>query len=277
MQKRSSPHPPVARQCLICGATFQAHAGALCSGGDKYCSRECYYKARGAGMYRADGQFGPGKTIKRLPKQGLIKEPHPPITVHCNECGKEVSKWFSGSKNKRHHFCDNECYHKWKADRHTRFWENVDKSGECWVWTAHRDRDGYGRFAVNGKPWGAHRFAYFLTHGDIPKGHPVCHKCDNPPCVRPDHLFAASNVVNIADRTQKGRSASGEKSWRRNHPETARGEKNPAAHLTPEQVIEIRKRYAVGGITQTHLAKEYGVACATINVAVNRKTWSHLP
>lgn len=93
-----------------------------------------------------------------------------------------------------------------------RFWTKVHKTEDCWFWLGARDRDGYGQFHPTGRPGvmvKAHRFAYELTVGRIPVGFLVCHHCDNPPCVRPDHLFAGTNRDNLSDMARKGRSTRG--------------------------------------------------------------------
>lgn len=89
-----------------------------------------------------------------------------------------------------------------------RFWSHVDKSGECWEWIAYRNnsRGGYGRFQpAVGIRKEAHRYAWEITHGPIPDGLYVCHDCDNPSCVRPDHLFLGTQKDNIRDASRKGR------------------------------------------------------------------------
>jgi hypothetical protein len=87
-----------------------------------------------------------------------------------------------------------------------RFWRHVDKSSDCWVWTGYRHhRDGYGHFKLDRKPVRAHRMSYEFEHGKIPEGMNVCHRCDNPPCVRPDHLFLGDQSVNLKDAYEKGR------------------------------------------------------------------------
>lgn len=97
------------------------------------------------------------------------------------------------------------------------FWLKVDKNGptmpkmdtNCWVWTGATDSDGYGVFAVKRRLTGAHRFGYVIQNGDIPDGHLIMHKCDNPPCVRGTHLGTGTNEANLRDMAEKGRARGG--------------------------------------------------------------------
>lgn len=91
----------------------------------------------------------------------------------------------------------------WPLDR--RFWRSVDRSGDCWLWTAGLWPNGYGRISVNGRSVGSHRVAYELANGPIPLGSVVCHTCDRRNCVRPDHLFLGSIGDNNRDMWAKGR------------------------------------------------------------------------
>jgi hypothetical protein len=86
-----------------------------------------------------------------------------------------------------------------------RFWEKVDKTGDCWVWKAHLLYNGYGRFSINLKTEYSHRVSWFLEYGEWPKGKHVTHICDNPACVRPDHLVLGTVADNMADRNAKKR------------------------------------------------------------------------
>jgi len=107
-----------------------------------------------------------------------------------------------------------------------RFWAKVDRRNEdeCWPWLATKSKLGYGKFTlgVNNKVC-AHRYSYELTVGPIPNGLLVCHKCDNPKCVNPAHLFIGSHKDNMQDAVRKGRQA--------------RGRRLPQTKLTDEQVI----------------------------------------
>ena len=96
-----------------------------------------------------------------------------------------------------------------------RFWEKVKKSTDCWNWTAGTNSKGYGRILNSRKECegeiSAHRLSWVLHNGPIPEGLQVLHNCDNPPCVRPDHLFLGTNLDNMRDKKNKGRSANSNK------------------------------------------------------------------
>jgi len=129
-----------------------------------------------------------------------------------------------------------------------RFWEKVNKTDECWIWTAALNEWGYGNFGnANGRTELAHRVAWRLTHGNDAGTLRVCHSCDNPPCVRPDHLFLGTHADNVADQVAKGRQA------------RSPGEKNGRVKLSDAAVEELRSRYRPGETRIVDLAAEFGI------------------
>lgn len=145
-----------------------------------------------------------------------------------------------------------------------RFWEKVDKSSDCWEWTATVNHNGYGMVSYKGKNQTAHRVAWQLAYGKIPENMCICHVCDNRKCVRLDHLWLGTFAENNADRAAKGRN------------EHTRGINHPKATLTEEQVKEIRIIYIPGKITLKSVAQLYGVSLQTIWRIVNRQVWTHI-
>jgi hypothetical protein len=144
--------------------------------------------------------------------------------------------------------------------------------GGCINWCERKTANGYGLLTVPGhKQILAHRLAFMLAHGDVPAGKCVLHKCDNPACVNPDHLFLGTKGDNNADRHAKGRTARGEKIAAK-----VRGELNYAARLTESDVRDIR-RLAESGLSHGRLARRYRVDQSHITNIVNRKAWAHIP
>lgn len=161
-----------------------------------------------------------------------------------------------------------------------RFWEKVDKATTpdgCWPWTAGHDDDGYGTFKTDGRTWRATRWI-FNQCNDLPlsSSEQVRHRCDNPPCVRPDHLIRGTSADNSRDMVDRNRQARGSRHGSHLHPETVmRGVVNRAAKLTDDQVREIRARYANGEV-QVVLAAAFNVTQVTVSLITRRKTWTHL-
>ena len=150
-----------------------------------------------------------------------------------------------------------------------RFWRkvNIGKEDECWLWKVGKDKYGYGTFNVNYEIFLAHRIAYELTCGSIPDGLCVLHKCDNPPCCNPAHLFLGTRADNNKDKKEKGRAP---RSMGR------KGEANSMAKLTIIEVKAIREEYAMKNVTQATLARKYDVYQGTIQKIVTRKHWKHI-
>lgn len=155
-----------------------------------------------------------------------------------------------------------------------RFWIKVIKTEGCWLWNRSKSMGGYGRFEFKKEQY-AHRVAWTITYGAIPIGMCVLHQCDNPACVRPDHLFLGTKQENNTDRTLKGRSASGNKNGMRTHAGLMQGEKNPRAKLNAVNVKEARIK-AQQGVGVASLAREYGVDKSTMQDAVSGQTWRHI-
>jgi len=153
--------------------------------------------------------------------------------------------------------------------RLTQFWEKVkrDTKDECWLWLAGKNHCGYGNVALfNDGEWTwrkAHRIAWELTYGKIPSQLFVLHKCDNPPCCNPNHLFLGTQADNMMDMDRKGR---------RNNPLFPAGENHPNAKLTQEQVNQIRKRLSFGERVQD-IAEQFNVAACTISNIKSRRKW----
>jgi len=153
-----------------------------------------------------------------------------------------------------------------------RLWERVDKSAGpdgCWLWTGSSCSLGYGH--IGAKPRFTtvlvHRIVYELTYGDVPDSIKILHRCDNPRCCNPAHLFPGTLGENNKDRSSKGRTRN------------AVGESNPLAKLTDEQVNTIRTRYVRNSRTDglAQLSLDYGVSGTRISMIVRGKAWRHLP
>lgn len=148
-----------------------------------------------------------------------------------------------------------------------RFWVKVDRRGddECWPWTACRSQKGYGRFRFNGNQTNAHRVAFILTRGPIADALLVCHRCDNPICCNPAHLFLGSNADNMADMVRKGRSGVGEP-----HPHLPHF-KNRS--LTADEITAIRSLNSQG-LGYKRLAARFDVHHSTIYKIIKSITYT---
>lgn len=135
------------------------------------------------------------------------------------------------------------------------FWSRIDKTETCWLWTGPKMPFGYGHCYVNRIRKYAHRLSYEIHNKtEIDKGMQVNHRCDNPGCVNPDHLYLGTQADNIMDKTIRERHSK----------------------LTGEQVVEIRFKYSTGSTSWRILAKEYGVTKTQIGAIIKRKCWKHI-
>jgi len=146
------------------------------------------------------------------------------------------------------------------------FLNKLVKDDNCLEWKAAKNDRGYGQFFVDEKVVYAHRWIYEQVYGPIPDGYDVCHHCDNPSCVRPQHLFAGTRLDNVRDMDSKGRGSY-----------TAHaGSRHGMSKLTEEDVVEIRRQYAMGQYTYQEIAAYYDVGWTTIQKIVTRTTWTHV-
>jgi len=134
-----------------------------------------------------------------------------------------------------------------------RFWSKVDTSGDCWVWTAGVDTQGYGQFYINSVNFKAHRVSYYIEYKIWPV---VCrHTCDNPPCVNPKHLLDGSYTDNSDDKFLRERNGVG---------------------LTRSQVEEIRS-LPLSNTIIADIAEKYNISESAARNVLNGTTWSRLP
>lgn len=201
-----------------------------------------------------------------------------------------------------------------------RFWSKVNKNGpihpvlgtRCWTWIGGKRDRGYGAFRYLDSQ-SAHRVSWILKFGQIPKSKLVCHHCDNPSCVNPDHLFVGTSLDNNQDMVKKGRGkypgpinpASGDRNGLRLHPERAargdrngarlyperlarggrnisvihpeyrQGERNGRSKLTDDDIVLIRQLYSPE-FSQVKLAERFGVTQCLISRIVRRTAWKHI-
>lgn len=153
-----------------------------------------------------------------------------------------------------------------RANLSERFWAKVERSGECWVWTAMRFRNKqgqptYGGAVVDGRLRTAHRVVWEMLYGPIPAGLMVLHTCDNPPCVRPSHLMLGTHYRNMEQMVARRRFVHG----LRHH----------SNRLTEAQVREIKHRLALGQSIRD-MAAEFGVTYSAIYLIANGKNWKYL-
>jgi hypothetical protein len=155
-----------------------------------------------------------------------------------------------------------------------RFWAKVDKTpghgpqGECWIWTAATMPRGYGIFGLHPyySSFLAHRISWFIAHGLLPRDALILHTCDNPPCVRPNHLFQGTQLDNVQDCLKKGRFGCN----------GLRGETIPWHKLSEKDVLEIRGAYAIDPEIYKDIADRYKITIQAVWKIIHRKSWRHI-
>ena len=131
---------------------------------------------------------------------------------------------------------------------------------ECWEWLGWKSHR-YGVMEVSGKRWSAHRLTWTLTHGPIPNGLHVCHRCDNPPCVNPSHLFLGTNLDNVRDKVAKGRASGG------------RGQSWKLSLAIAKDVRALR----ISGASVGAIARKYDVTVQAIYAIIKGHSWGEAP
>ncbi len=180
----------------------------------------------------------------------------------CIICGKRFEIFPSALTRTRGKYCGLQCTGVGKRrPLIERFWENVWKTDNCWLWTGAMQK--YGIIQQSAAEGGkrrlyAHRVSWVIHHGPIPVGANVLHRCDNTICVRPDDLFLGTTQDNSADMCAKGRQC--------------KGEKCHSARLTAEQVLFIRQ----GQFTQREIMERFGISQSNASSILRGETWKHL-
>jgi hypothetical protein len=243
MPNKGSTQRQVACVCRHCGEPFTKCRAIVASGGGQYCSLACYRASR-----------------------PLV------VTCICQQCGNEFGCVPADMRRGGGKYCSRTCASLHRTRPLTeRFWSHIDKDGPipehrpelgpCWLWTGSTDNHGYGGINPgHGHPIKAHRVSWEIHNGPIPENLGVLHKCDNPPCVNPMHLWLGTHQENMADRDAKGRL-----------PLTP-PEKRKSVKLTWNRVREIRTRHS-NGETIRLLSHEYDVTFETIRSVVRNESW----
>lgn len=228
----------IPRVCQQCRNNFLASPAHVKRSGANFCSKACSNRHR------------TGERVEQI----------------CGTCGKAFPALPSLVKSGKARYCSSSCAAISRApsldDAFYRWLPASDTDG-CWEWMGHRGAKGYGVGSYKGQRFHAHRFTYELVYGSISDGMMVCHRCDNPPCCNPAHLFLGTAQDNVRDRHVKGRDA--------------RGESHARTTLTDDDILSIRAAYASGTATMSALARQYGVWKGTISNIIRRRTWSHVP
>ena len=180
----------------------------------------------------------------------------------CPDCGKRRAYTRKDHLDKaiRNNAKCGKCSHIQYPNLEERFWLGVEKTDGCWNWVKGKFSTGYGQMKIKGNPTYTHRLSWELHRGPIPEGMCVCHHCDNPACVNPDHLFIGTDLDNMRDRNRKGRA------------NMAYGETAGMSKLTDTDVIAIRQ----SSLNNTETAKIFNVDPSNISRIRSRERWRHL-
>lgn len=224
---------------------------------------------------RGNSAAGPlcGMHAQRFVKQGTVdlsQRKRMPVPA-CQQCGEPVHvRCASRARGRGYGFCSQKCAGAYAAARRAvalvdRFWPKVKVGAkdECWPWIAGaKTHWGYGRINVGGKAMHANRVAYELTHGPVPDGMFVCHRCDNPSCCNPAHLWLGTGLENTQDMDRKGRRRT----------VVRRGEASTSAKLTESDVRKIR----ASALEDKRAAEAFGITPQQVRNIRSRRHWRHV-
>lgn len=189
------------------------------------------------------------------------------VPGNCEKCGNHFMARKSSVDIGKGKYCSMSCARsaipsKKRRDQKERFFDLVKKTNSCWVWMGRKAKFGYGQFKDMRikKQILAHRFSYEIHYGMIPNGLCVCHKCDNPSCVNPEHLFLGTYKQNMQDAASKKRMPHGESHFR--------------TTLKNKDIFFIRENFP--HISAKHLANMFSVTKCTIYNILHRKTWANI-
>jgi hypothetical protein len=172
---------------------------------------------------------------------------------------------FTGTEHIRKVFCSVQCHkHRFENQQYAEesFWAKVDKSGDCWLFTGAKLRDGYGHVVRLNKHMQSHRYSWMLLRGD-PGDLDVLHKCNNPPCCNPDHLYLGTDKENALDRVKAGTYT--------------RGEMTNANKVGAADVPKIRNLRNQAGLSYKALGPMFGISPTQARAICVRKNWKHVP
>ncbi len=194
------------------------------------------------------------------------------VEVKCGTCSTPFTVPAYKIRLGKGRYCGKPCYDiaqsRTAADK---FWPNVTKTDDCWLYL-NRSSSGYGQMKHQGRNIGAHRVSWEIHHGPIPNGSWVLHRCDNPPCVRPEHLFLGTPGDNSRDRNDKGRA---NHQGYPAHRYVPRGEEVEQSRLAESEIPRIRERFA-SGESMRSIARSHGVTHEAIRKVIRRETWTHV-
>ena len=192
------------------------------------------------------------------------------IILTCAHCGK---LFCVPSRSRVTKYCSHACYHRGRyairidpLEQLLRRVTFLPGPNGCWIWTGARNSTGYGTVQVAGKTRSTHWLSYHLFRGRVDPGLCICHACDTPACVNPDHLWLGTHRENMRDMTAKGRKRSVQ----------LHGSRSPRSLLNEDAAAIIRTA-ADAGHSVASIARAFQVSQATVRLVVQRVTWKHVP